>query len=100
MLFPTPHCFMKHARVTAPFPPLGRLRGGSDLSQGADVSTPDGAGNTPLHYAAKNGHTELVKWLAGGQGVVVERRNASGQTAYAVASSHDIRQFLLPLQLK
>lgn len=61
--------------------------------------TADKAGNTPLHYAAKGGHTDVVKMLVG-QGAAVERRNASKLTAYDVASDHVIRQYLLPLQLK
>ena len=66
---------------------------------GADIITADKAGNTPLHYASKGGHTEMVKMLVG-QGAAVERRNGSRLTAYDVATDHVIRQFLLPLQLK
>lgn len=42
---------------------------------------------------------EMVKMLVG-QGVGVEKRNATRLTAYDVATDHVIRQFLLPLQLK
>lgn len=66
---------------------------------GADIITADKAGNTPLHYAAKHGKTELVKMLVG-QGAAVEQRNGHRLTAYDVATDHVIRQFLLPLQLK
>lgn len=66
---------------------------------GSDTITADNAGNTPLHYAARSGRTEMVKTLVG-QGAGVEKRNRSRQTAYDVAMDHVIRQFLLPLQLK
>lgn len=66
---------------------------------GADIITADKAGNTPLHYASKGGHTDMVKMLVG-QGAAVEQRNSYRLTAYDVAKDHVIRQFLLPLQLK
>lgn len=66
---------------------------------GADIITPDKAGNTPLHFAAKGGHTEMVKMLVA-QGAGVEKRNGSRLTAYDVATDHVVRQYLLPLQLK
>ncbi|CAM9950366.1 unnamed protein product, partial [Ectocarpus fasciculatus] len=69
------------------------------LELGADIITADKAGNTPLHYASKGGHTDMVKMLVG-QGAAVEQRNSHRLTAYDVAKDHDIRQFLLPLQLK
>ena len=33
------------------------------IAAGADVNTPDGAGNTPLFYAAIKGHTEVAQFL-------------------------------------
>ena len=36
------------------------------------------AGNTPLHYAAMNGHLDAVKMLAGTQGVDWRVRNKAG----------------------
>lgn len=85
-LSPAPSNDNPHTYVFAPRP-------------GADIVTPDKAGNTPLHYASKGGHTEMVKMLVG-QGAAVELRNGSKLTAYDVATDHVIRQFLLPLQLK
>lgn len=66
---------------------------------GADFVSEDKAGNSPLHYAAKYGHIEMVKMLVG-QGAAVEKRNSSRLTAYEVATDHIVRQYLLPLQLK
>ncbi|CAN0105090.1 unnamed protein product, partial [Discosporangium mesarthrocarpum] len=85
---------MHMACQTGSLPLVQRL-----IELGADLLTPDSSGNTPLHYASKHGHTELVRWLVG-QGVSVERRNSTRLTAYDVATNHDIRQYLLPLQLK
>lgn len=66
---------------------------------GADITTADNAGNTPLHYASKGGNVEMVKMLVG-QGVGAEKRNTARLTSYDVATDHVIRQFLLPLQLR
>ena len=33
------------------------------LSEGADVNAEDGAGGTALMYAAREGHTEIVRLL-------------------------------------
>lgn len=52
-----------------------------------------------MHAAAKAGKIELVKHLVG-LGADVAHRNSYRQTAYDVATSHIVRQYLLPLQLR
>lgn len=70
------------------------------MEMGADVrSATDRHGNGTLHAAAKGGKLETVKFLLA-HGLDVSRRNAYRQTAYDVAESHIVRQFLLPLQLR
>jgi ankyrin repeat protein len=63
------------------------------------VNAKDRSGNLPLHAAAKAGKMELVKHLIG-LGANVGHRNSYRQTAYDVATSHVVRQYLLPLQLR
>lgn len=52
-----------------------------------------------MHAAAKAGKIALVKHLVG-LGADVAHRNSYRQTAYDVATSHIVRQYLLPLQLR
>ena len=68
------------------------------LQRGVDVSCLDSQQNTPLHFAAKYGHVDLCKFLVD-QGSNPGRHNAQRQTAYDVAESHVVRQYLLPLVL-
>lgn len=58
----------------------------------------DKSGDYPLHYAAKYGHLECCKYLVE-KGAPVHLRNKAGQSAYDVADSHLVRQYLLPLLL-
>jgi hypothetical protein len=59
---------------------------------------PDTTGNTPLHFAAKNGHIDICKRLVDLKANPAAR-NAQGQSAYDLAQNHIIRQYLLPIQL-
>ena len=59
----------------------------------------DGAGNTPLHYAAKYGHQDLCRLLVG-KNAFPGKRNEKGETPYDVSESHTVRQYLLPLQFQ
>lgn len=46
------------------FPIVGFVSTGNILaSYGADISAVDKNGQTPLHRAVDNGHTEFVEWL-------------------------------------
>jgi hypothetical protein len=69
------------------------------LSSGADLNARDRSGSIPLHYAAKNGRVDMVKYLVE-NGALVACRNSQQRTPYDVATNHIIRQYLLPLQLR
>lgn len=67
--------------------------------KGANINAEDQTGDIPLHYAAKYGKIDMVKYLVG-RGALVAKRNARRLTPYDVATSHVVRQYLLPLQFK
>ena len=69
------------------------------LARGTNIHLPDQSGNTPLHYAAKYGHLDLCKYLIE-KGCQVAYKNKQQQSAYDVAESHLVRQYLLPLFLQ
>jgi hypothetical protein len=68
------------------------------FSLGTNIQLLDQNGNSPLHYSAKFGHLELCKYLIE-SGCHVGLKNKSNQTAYDLAESHTVRQYLLPLVL-
>ena len=74
------------------------------LSQpGANIQVEDFVGNTPMHYAAlstNNDGLELCKILVKEFGASVMAKNRNGQTPYDLATSNNIRQYLLPIQLQ
>jgi hypothetical protein len=69
------------------------------LSKGTNILLMDSQGNTPLHYAAKYGHLDLCKYLIE-RGCQAGIRNKQSRTAYDVAESHLVRQYLLPIVLQ
>lgn len=68
-------------------------------SVGTNLQLIDQNGNTPLHYASKYGHLELCKYLVE-SGCQVGVKNKQQQSAYDIAESHLVRQYLLPLVLQ
>ena len=69
------------------------------FSSGVRLDFPSSDGSTPLHWAAKYGHAELVKDLVA-RGASPAAKNGHGRTPYDMAENHVVRQFLLPLQFK
>ena len=69
------------------------------MDEGVTVDFVDGAGNTPLHYAAKYGHHDLCRLLVG-KNAFPGKRNEKGETPYDVSENHTVRQYLLPLQFQ
>ena len=66
---------------------------------GADVESKDSRyGQTPLSYAAQNGHLEIIKFLVRESGADVESKSNNGQTplSWAAANRHlEIVKFLV-----
>lgn len=63
------------------------------IEHGADVNHPGFKGNSALHNASSNGHIELVKYLLDA-GADVDMCNDSGENAYQVTKSVEIRRIL------
>ena len=69
---------------------LGDLEGARILHQHgrADLNVPSRSVLTPLHYAARNGHDQVVRWLCEQQGVTVDCTCPLGSTPLVVAVSN------------
>lgn len=61
------------------------------LSEGINVNSQDANGNTPLIYAAGQGHNDLVQELIKAEGIDINLANNAGNTAlaYAVAAGQE-----------
>lgn len=65
------------------------------ISQGANVNAIT-FGNTPLHYAAKNGKTDAVKFLVK-HGAKMDERNVDGMTPLHLAAQHNQKEAAVTL---
>eukprot|EP01138_Halocafeteria_seosinensis_P009479 gb/GECG01009687.1/.p1 GENE.gb/GECG01009687.1/~~gb/GECG01009687.1/.p1 ORF type:complete len:245 (+),score=29.81 gb/GECG01009687.1/:1-735(+) len=70
------------------------------LKNGANPSQRDNKSNTPLHYAAKYGSYEVVKYLVETKQVELEERNQEGKIALDEAESCGHEQIRYFLELK
>lgn len=52
------------------------------------VNGQDHSGNTPLHWAARGGHTDCVQLLLSTEGVCLNVQNTMGETSLHLASYH------------
>ncbi|KAL3941593.1 MAG: hypothetical protein SGBAC_004067 [Bacillariaceae sp.] len=70
---------------------------------GINIEQVDMIGNTPLHHACISSDVralEVVQLLVKECGANVLAKNSQGQAPYDLASSNNVRQFLLPIQLQ
>eukprot|EP00980_Cylindrotheca_fusiformis_P030078 scaffold24318_cov147-Cylindrotheca_fusiformis.AAC.1 len=70
---------------------------------GMNIEQPDGEGNTALHHACISSDPralEVVQTLVNECGANALAKNGMGQVPYDLASSNNVRQFLLPIQLQ
>jgi len=89
-------CGALHVAVSSAFAPFIDYLLTNEL---VDIGASDAAGDTPLHYAARNGNKDIVAVLVA-RGADVLSRNNIRQTPMEVSTSIMVRQFLLPLQLQ
>lgn len=68
-----------------------------------NIEHPDGGGCTALHHACMSNDPralEVVQMLVSEFGANVLAKNGQGQAPYDLATSNNVRQFLLPIQLQ
>merc|ERR1711871_293047 len=70
------------------------------VTRGVSIEFTDKTGNTPLHWACKHGHEDLVKYLVTQKNSNILKMNYARKKPYDVSENHKIRQWLLPLQFK
>jgi hypothetical protein len=59
------------------------------LEKGADVNSTDNISNTPLHWAAENGHLDVVKYLVEEKGADGKAADKNGNTPLHWAARYD-----------
>jgi ankyrin repeat protein len=67
------------------------------LEEGGDLEVGDNGGNTALHHASNEGHTDVVQWLAQ-MGANLEAKDRTSRTALWFASGEghlDLVQWLV-----
>ena len=52
------------------------------IASGENILEQDEDGRSALHWAAINGHTELVKWLVQDKGLPIDLKDKEGRTAF------------------
>lgn len=68
-----------------------------DLDKGEDVNAIDESEKTPLHYAAKNGHIEIVKILLAVDGIDINVKDKDEKTPFDLAKTEEIKALLLQI---
>ncbi|CAF3589814.1 unnamed protein product [Rotaria socialis] len=61
----------------------------------SDTNLHEPNGSTALHAASSFGHSDIVRILLHGRGVMKNRRNRDGMTAFEVAANDEIRQIFI-----
>ncbi len=65
------------------------------IEMGLDPNAPGKEGNTPLHFASKGQHEELVIWLVEEAKCDTNKLNDRNQKAYDMTDHFAIRKYLL-----
>lgn len=52
------------------------------ISQGADINEVDESGRSAIHWAAINGHSDLLKWLVEEKGQSIDTTDEEGRTPF------------------
>ena len=68
------------------------------MRDGQDPNMLDQYGMTALHYAAANGHIEVVEWLIVNGGAFMNAKNSQGATPLAVAMEYGQEEVAALLQ--
>ena len=64
------------------------------LEKGANIEVEDSNGWTPLIFAAKYGHLDVVKYLLE-RGANIEAKDKNGRSAVTLTQNNDINAYLM-----
>ncbi len=64
------------------------------LEKGADINVQDSEGSTPLHWAAREGRTDVLKELLKHKDIDLNAKNKDGKTAADLVKTPEIRQLI------